>query len=174
MREQTRETLAEGLYAGVIGYATVVVVIAAINMLLGRSAFYTAALFGSALFYGLKDPATLVISAGPVLAYNGAHMLAFLGLGTGASWLVRKAELYPSAQYFILIVLIFVAFHVFGALGLFAEPLLGAAGWWQIGVGTLAAAVAMGWYLLRIHPSLRRELHDIPMGESPQESYGGR
>jgi hypothetical protein len=173
VRAQTRDTLTGGLYAGVIGYATVVVVIAAINVLLGRSPFYTAALFGSALFYGLKDPATLVISAGPVLAYNGAHMLAFLGLGTGASWLVSKAERYPMAQYFIFFILIFVAFHVFGALGLFAEPLLGAAGWWQVGLGTLAAAVAMGWYLLRAHPHLRRELREIPMGETPSALYGG-
>lgn len=173
MRTQTRDVLEGGLYAGLIGYATVIVVMAFMNVILGRSPFYTAALFGSALFYGLKDPAALVVAAGPVLAYNGAHMLAFLALGLGASWLVALAERHPTAQYVFLIVLIFIGFHVFGALLLFAEPLLGAAGWWQLGIGTLAAAFAMGWYLWRAHPLLQRELHDLPMGATAEQSEVG-
>jgi hypothetical protein len=167
MRTETRDILIGGLWAGIIGYGTVVVVMAVMNVILGRSPFYTAALFGSALFYGLKDPTQLVIAAGPVLAYNGAHMVAFLALGFGASWLTALAERYPTAQYFILFILIFVAFHVYGALGFFAQGLLGAAGWWQIGIGTVAAAVAMAWYLWRAHPLLRRELHELPMGDTP-------
>lgn len=172
MRATTRDILTGGLYAALIGYGTVIVVIALLNLIAGRSPFYTAALFGSALFYGLKDPAALVIAPAPILAYNGVHMLAFLGLGMGASWLVALAERYPTAQYFILVLLVFVAFHVFAGLGFFAHPLLGAAGWWQVGAGTLAAALAMGWYLWRGHPLLRRELREVPMGEeevTPQE-----
>ncbi len=77
------------------------------------------------------------------------------------------AERYPTAQYFILVLLVFVAFHVYGALLLFSHPLLGAAGSWQIGVGTLGAAVLMGWYLWRRHPLLSRELQELPMGNVP-------
>jgi hypothetical protein len=165
---RTRDVLEGGLYAGLIGYGTVIVVMAVVNVVLGRSPFYTAALFGSALFYHLKDPALLVVAPAPVLAYNGAHMVAFLALGLGASWLVSLAERHPTAQYFFLFALIFVAFHVFGALGLFTEPLLGAAGWWQIGIGTVAAALTMGWYLWRAHPLLRRELRELPMGDTPR------
>ncbi len=167
MRAATRDILIGGLHAGLIGYGTVVVVIAALNLLAGRSPFYTAALFGAALFYGLKDSATLVVAPGPVLAYNMVHMVGFLGLGMGASWLVSLAERYPTAQYFILVLLVFVAFHVFAALGFFAHPLLGAVGWWQVGVGTLSAALLMGWYLWRGHPLLRRELRELPMGDVP-------
>jgi hypothetical protein len=169
MRAATRDVLNGGLYAGLIGYATVVIVVAALNVLAGRSPFYTAALFGAALFYGLKDPAALVIAPGPILAYNAAHMVAFLALGFGASWLVSLAERYPTALYAVLVAMIFVAFHVFAALGLFAQPLLGAAGWWQIGAGTVAAALLMGWYLWRRHPLLRREVREFPMGEAPGE-----
>ena len=169
MRRETRFILNGGLVAGVIGYGTVVVVMAALNAVLGRSPFYTAALFGSALFYDLRDPAMLVITPGPVLAYNMAHMLAFLALGTGASWLVTLSERNPAAQYFVLVVLIFVAFHVYGALLLFAQPLLGLSGWWEIGVGSLAAAAAMGAYFWLAHPFLRRELREIPMGDLPPE-----
>lgn len=167
MRLSTRLVLSGGLYAGLIGYGTVVVVMAVLNVLAGRSPFYTAALFGAALFYGLKDPATLVIAPGPVLSYNMVHMLGFLGLGMFASWLVLLAERYPTLQYFVIVLLVFVAFHVYGALLLFAHSLLGASAWWEIGVGSLAAAVLMGWYLLRGHPLLRRELRELPMGDVP-------
>jgi len=168
MRLFTKHVLNDGLYAGLIGYATVIVVMAALNVVLGRSPFYTAALFGSALFYGLGDPAALLITPGPVLAYNMVHLVGFLGLGFLASWLVSLGERYPTAQYFFLVLLIFVVFHVYGALLLFSHPLLGAAGWWQIGAGTVAAAALMGWYLGREHPFLRRELRELPMGDAPE------
>lgn len=169
MRTQTRLLLSGGLVAGLIGYGTVVVVMAMMNVIFGRSPFYTAALFGAVLFYDLADPAALVISAGPVLAYNMVHLVAFLGLGMVASWLVTLSERYPTAQYFVLVALVFVAFHVYGALMLFAQPLLGGSAWWEIGVGTAAAAVTMAAYLVLGHPFLRRELRELPMGATPPE-----
>ena len=169
MTERTKLILTGGLAAGLIGYATVVVVVGALNVLMGRSLFHTAAMFGSAMFYGLEDPATLQIEAGPVLAYNMVHVLAFLAVGMVTSWLVSLAEQFPAAQYFILVALVFVAFHLSAALLLFAGPLLGSGAWVTVGVGGLAAAVLMGWYLLKTHPLLREELKEIPMGEVPAE-----
>lgn len=164
MTERTRVVFTGGLVSGLIGYGTVVVVVSLLNVLGGRSPFHTAAMFGSALFYGLEDPAALVVEPGPVLAYNMVHVLAFVLIGTLASWLVWMAEKYPAMQYFVLVVLIFVAFHIFGALLLFAEPLLGAGAWLTVGVAGVAAAMLMGWYLLKTHPLLRKELQEIPMG----------
>lgn len=165
MRTDTRTILAGGLFAGLLGYVVVVVVMAVLNAVVGRSAFHTAAMFGSAIFYGLEDPAALRIAPGPVLAYNMLHVLAFLALGMLTSWLVAKAEEYPIARFVILIVLIFVAAHVYGAGVIFAQPLLGPSAWWELGIGSVAAAVAMGWYLLRLHPALRQGLRELPMGE---------
>jgi len=167
MTERSKLILSGGLVAGLLGYGAVIVVVSVLNVVGGRSPFYTAALFGSVLFYGLHDPAMLQISAGPVLAYNMLHVLAFLLLGMLASWLVALAEKYPAAQYFVLVTLIFVAFHVFGALLLFAGPLLGRGAGLTVGLAGLVAAGAMGWYLLRVHPLLRRELKEIPMGDVP-------
>jgi hypothetical protein len=164
MTERTRLVLSGGLVSGLIGYATVVVVVSLFNVISGHSPFHTSALFGSVLFYGLEDPAALTIEPGPVLAYNMVHVLAFLTLGMLASWLVSLAEKYPYAQYFVLVVLIFVVFHVFAALMLFAGPLLGGRAWIIVGGAGVAAAILMGWYLLKIHPLLRRELREIPMG----------
>lgn len=164
MREQLRLVLMGGMYAGLLGYGVVVVFMAGLNLVAGRSPFYTAALFGAALFYGLEDPGVLQIGPGPVLAYNMVHLLIFLGFGLFASWLVTKAEEYPVARYVALFTLIFVAAHLYAALVLFAQPLLAGAAWWQIGAAGLLAAIAMGWYLLWAHPGLRRSLRELPIG----------
>ena len=169
MTERTKLVLAGGLVSGLIGYATVVVIVGALNVLMGRSLFHTAALFGSTMFYGLEDPGSLQIEAGPILAYNMVHVLTFLAAGMLASWLVSLAERFPAAQYFILVILIFVAFHVFAALLLFAEPLLGGGAWLIVGVSGVVAAGLMGWYLLKTHPLLQQELKDIPMGDVTAE-----
>lgn len=172
MKLHTKRVLGAGVTAGLIGYGTVIVVVAALNILAGRSVFYTAALFGSALFYGLQDPATLVITPAAVLSYNMVHLFAFLGLGLVTSWLVALAERFPTAQYLVLVALIFVAFHVYVFLALVAQPLLGGETWWHIGAATLAAAVLMGWYLLHRYPLIKREMELLPMGETtfPPES----
>jgi hypothetical protein len=154
---------------GLIGFAAVAVVLAVLNIDSGRSPFYTPALFGSALFYHLTDPAALVIRPGPVFAYNALHLLVFLGLGLFISWLVSIAERYPAALYLILFPLLFVAAHMYLALIIFAQPLLGVAGAWQIALGSLVATLAMAWYVWRSHPILRHDLRDIPLGEVPDD-----
>jgi len=165
MRREAQLTLRSGLFAGLIGYGTVAVLFAAFNILEGRSAFYTPAMFGSVLFYGLRDPAALDVRVGPVLAYNMVHVLAFLVLGLLAAWLFSLAERHPVARYGALFALIFVAAHLYAALLIFADPLLRHGAGWQIGVASAAAAVAMGWYLLRVHPLLRAGLHEVPLGD---------
>lgn len=165
MRAETKQVLVGGMYAGLIGYFTVVLLFAAINLLAGRSPFYTPAMFGAVLFYGLDDPAQLEIAPGPVLAYNMLHVLGFLLLGLFASWLVTQAERHPVARFAILFVLIFVAAHLYAALLLFAEPLLAGSAWVEIGIVSVVAAIAMGWYLLRQHPVLLAELRELPMGD---------
>jgi hypothetical protein len=168
MRDETKNLLTNGMFAGLLGYLTVVVLFALLNLLMGRSPFYTPAMFGAVLFYGLEDPAALEITPGPILAYNMVHVLAFVALGVLASWLVTKAEEYPVARYAILVLLVFVAAHIYAALLLFAQPLLAGSGWWQIGAVSLAAAIAMGWYLVRQHPVLRRGLGETPLGDEAE------
>jgi len=56
MRERTKLILVGGLVSGLIGYGTVVLVVSLMNILGGRSPFHTAAVLGSTLFSGLRDP----------------------------------------------------------------------------------------------------------------------
>lgn len=164
-RRETKLILNGGLFAGLLGYGTVVVLFALFNVLAGRSPFYTPAMFGAVLFYGLDDPAALVVTPGPVLAYNMVHVLGYLALGMFGSWLVAKAEQYPIARFAVLFVALFVAAHLYAALIIFAEPLLAGGAWWRILIASVASAIVMGWWLLRLHPLLRAELARLPMGE---------
>ncbi len=148
-----------------IGYFTVVILFAVLNVLAGQSPFYTPAMFGSVLFYGLEDPAALEVTPGPVLAYNMIHVLTFVALGIFASWLVTKAERYPAARYAIFFVLLFVGAHIYAALLVFAQPLLAGKAWLEMLFVSVAAAVAMGWFLLRLHPLFREQLKRVPLGD---------
>ena len=98
MTERSKLILSGGLFSGLIGYGTVVVVVSLLNVVRGESPFHTAAMLGSALFYGLDDPSALTIEAGPVLAFNMVHVLSFLAMGMFASWLISLAEKFPAAQ----------------------------------------------------------------------------
>jgi len=164
MRQSSRDAWVSGLFAALIGYGTIVVAFALTNVVQGRSLFHTPALLGGALFFGLDDPAMVDISPGPVLTYNMVHLLAFLALGMLASWLVEEAERHPAARYLVLFVLVFVAVHVYTALLLFAMPLLRSGGWIEIGMASILAAAAMGWFLFARHPALRAELRENPIG----------
>lgn len=161
MREETRTVFAEGAVAGLIGYAAIVLFFVVVNLLAGLSIFYTAALFGSALFYELRDPASLQVAIAPVATYNMVHLLTFLVLGVLAAWTVSKMEKFPLLWVPVLLAVVFVAAYVFMALFIFAEPLLGTVAWWQLGVSSVLAAVLMGAYLFQRHPRLRRELASI-------------
>lgn len=169
MRQETAVTLRGGLFAGLVGYGTIVLFFAILNVVVGRSPFYTAALLGSALFFGLRDAAHLEVTPAAVLAFNMVHAVVMLAVGFLASWLVAQGERHPVSQWAVLVALIFVGFHLFAVVALFAMPLMSAAGWVQLVLASAAAAIAMGWFLLRIHPRLRAALREIPMGEVPPE-----
>jgi len=167
VRKETEIVLEGGLFAGLIGYLTIVLFFAVFNVVTGHSPFATAALLGSALFFGLRDPGQLQITPAAVLTFNMVHAVVMLGVGFAASWLVAKSEKYPVSQYAVLVALIFVGFHLFGAVYFFANPLMGSGAWLPISLASIAAAVTMGAYLLWLHPALRQQLRRIPMGEVP-------
>jgi hypothetical protein len=161
MKPERVQVFAQGLVAGLIGFATVAVVMAVANLLLGRSPFHTAALLGSALFYGLKDPYELTIWPGPVLAYNGLHLLVFLGLGVGASWLARFAERGPHFWYIGAVLMLFVALHVFGVFLFLDERIGSLLSPWSVLASGFAAMATMAAYLIGEHPKLRTEMGDF-------------
>ena len=161
MRAERAEIYWHGFVAGLVGYATIAIAVAVANLILGRSPFHTAALLGQALFYGLRDPSQLTIWPGPVLAYNGLHLLVLLGLGVFASWLAYLSERGPHFWYIGVIMMFFVMFHLFGLYLFASEPIRSALSPWALVAGGFAAMSTMSVYLVRVHPRLRAEFRDF-------------
>ena len=154
------DTVWHGMMVGLIGYATVALSVSAGDLLQGRSVFYTVALFGEWMFYGLKDAANVRVWPGAVFAYNGFHFVTFLLFGLLASWLASVSERGPLYWYGALVMFLFVFVHMFATVLLMTESLRAAVPMWQMLVPTLLALVAMSAYLLWTHPQLRREMDE--------------
>lgn len=155
MREEQVKVLGQGVVAGLIGYATVALVFAVANVLAGRSVFYTAALLGASLFYGVRDPAQVAVSAPYVFAYNGAHLVVFLGFGIVSAWMAWLAERVTQLWYVGLVMFFFVAFHIVAAMQAIAIPMQQAISGPAIWASGSAAALLMAAYLLYVHPRIR-------------------
>ncbi|MDX1396244.1 MAG: hypothetical protein R3195_17825 [Gemmatimonadota bacterium] len=149
-----RDVMVEGLTAGLIGYGAVVVFIAVLDLINGRALFQTPSLLGQILIGGFGDPTPGVVVAGPVMAYNGFHLLVFLAVGMAAAWIVHEVELHPIIWYgafFAVMTIVLVSFMVLSFVGQANAHLLDR--WPLIGANALAA-VAIGLYMHRAHPAL--------------------
>lgn len=153
-----RSWVVEGLVAGLIGYGTVVVLFALVNLLGGETLFHTPALLGSALFFGLRDPSALVPGPAPVIAYNGVHILVSLLIGLGASWLVFQTE--RNRPLWFLVFFVFLAGFIYSlvVMGVFAAEIVHVLSWPVILAANIAAGITAGGYLWRRHATLLKEL----------------
>jgi hypothetical protein len=141
--------------AGLIGFATVAVVFAVVNVAAGRSPFYTAALLGNALRDGGIDPATVGVTLGSVVTYSALHLVVFIAFGALAASLATLADRGWQLWFIALFFFIFVGFHLFGAIQAFAAPVRTALSDGMIWGAGIAASFMMAAYLIRAHPALR-------------------
>ena len=155
MRADRTETIWHGAMAGLIGYATVALIVGALDLMQGRSFFFTAALLGETLFYNLREPAQVVVWPGAVFAYNGLHLVTFLAFGMIAAWLAYFSERGPMFWYLGLVLFLVVFLHLFGAVLLMTESLRAAIPTYEIWIPSLAAVLAISGYLLSVQPRLR-------------------
>jgi PPE-repeat protein len=148
----------EGLATGLIGYVTVVVLFAVLNLSAGEEVFHTAAILGSALFFGAGEAGNAVGGPAPVIAYNGVHMTVSLLIGMGAAWLVFQAE--RNHPIWFVVFFIFLAGFIFSIalVGVFLAELAGLLSWPAILVANLAAGVTAGGFLWWRHVQLLVEL----------------
>lgn len=160
MREEQWDAVWHGVVNGLIGYATIALSIGLIDVLQGQSFFHTVALLGQSMFYGLKDPAQLVIWPGAVFAYNGLHLVTFLAFGLFASWLAVHSERGPLFWYAGLVLYLFVFVHLLASVLLMTEPMRSAIPLWEILVPSLLAVILMSWHMLALHPRLRHDMDE--------------
>jgi len=166
VKPERARVLIEGFIAGLIGYAVVVIMYAGINLISGRSIFFTAALLGRGLVVAPPSPSDIV-APGPVLAYNGVHLIGFLVIGTVAAWLALETERYPHFFYFVLFIAIAGLALAIGVILLISEPVKELLPWRSVVAANLAAALAIGWYLSRAHPRLWNEIKEHADPEEP-------
>ncbi|MGD8818425.1 MAG: hypothetical protein PVJ51_14650 [Acidobacteriota bacterium] len=164
MKPDRTRVLSEGLITGLIGCLTIVVFYGVLNLIEGHSFFFTAEELGA----GLVSPDSSG-EAGPVLAFNGLHVLVFLVIGVVAAWLVMQTERHPS--FFVLALFIGVA-GIFAVVAVFLS--FAASTGVSLPIGTVIAAnlvagLGMGAYLLKAHPRLWSEVRDHmdPEAEEP-------
>ena len=104
-----------------------------------------------------------------VLGYTVFHYAAFILLGLVAAMIVSLANREPGILlgFVVLFAAIEVGFYAFVGLLQQATP-LGSLAWYNVMIGNLLAAAAMGVYLLRVHPLLRDQFAhaiDAPAGD---------
>jgi putative oxidoreductase len=147
----------EGVLAGIIGATAIAAWFFIVDLVAGQ-ALFTPSTLGRAVFSVLgavPDAESPIIH---VLAYTLFHYAAFITVGIVAAAMVRLAGDEPSVLmgFVILFVAFEVGFYAFVAVLSQVTPLGGLA-WWQVMVGNVIAAAAMGFYLLRRHPVLREQ-----------------
>ena len=150
--------LREGVVAGVIGAAVIMLWFFALDSLQGQP-LRTPRLLGSALL-GRTD------ATDAVLAYSVVHVLVFVLFGLVSAALVASADEQP--MFLFPLVILYVAFEVF----IFAVVLV-LARWvfdelagWAVVVGNLLAATGMLAYYFTAHPRLVRQVRAALADES--------
>jgi len=161
MKPERAEVLLQGLVAGLIGYLAVAVFFLIFNLIGGQSPLHTAAALGSALFYGLDDPAQLVIEPGPIIAFNGLHLMLSLVAGMIASWLLFETERHHFIWYFVFFVFLAGFVYSLVAIGIIGAEIAHVVPWWSVLVANIVWIAGLGGYLWFQHRglvgALRRE-----------------
>ena len=147
----------DGVIAGVIG-ATAIAVWFFVVDLVTSLPFFTPMTLGRAVFSLLGIVPETASPIVHVLAYTAFHYAVFVALGIVAASVLRLAGHEPSVLFgFAIIFVSFeIGFYAFVAVLSQVIP-LGELAWWQVLVGNLITAAAMGFFLLRRHPVLREQ-----------------
>lgn len=155
----------EGFIAGLIGAGGVALWFLLVDAIDGRPLF-TPAMLGSAVFWGLRDPAAVDIAFPAIIGYTMLHVVAFGAVGVVAAWLAALVDKFPMTLF--IVVVFFAVFEVgfYIIVALLAQPLLGVLAWSNVAIGNAIAAVGMGYYLWRAHPHIREALAAHPLGET--------
>lgn len=159
----------EGVIAGLLGASAIAVWFLIVDVV-ARQPFFTPAMLGSALFFGIDDPAAVDIAVGPVLTYSMVHVLSFVVVGLVASALACQAERSPSTLFLAVVLFAVFGFGFFTIWTILGPPILGVLAWWSVAIGNGIAALAMGYYLWQRHPRLREQLAAQPLGTTDDDA----
>jgi hypothetical protein len=153
----------DGIVAGILGATAVALWFLGLDMLY-RHPLATPEALGRGLLR-ILGPEMSDGTAVFVAVYTIFHYVAFIAVGLLVAVIVHFAEREPGVLAGAM--MLFAAFEIgFYALSsaLSESPLFGALGWAQVATGNLVAAIVMGVYMWRTHPSLGRDLRHALSG----------
>src|SRR5881628_1505834 len=164
---QLTRVLREGFVAGLIGAGAVALWFLIVDAIAGRP-FFTPAMLGSAVFWGVHDPGLVVVEYSRIIGYTMIHVSAFLIVGTIAAALAAEVEIAPHTFYLVVVFFAIFEFGFYVTVAVLAQPLLGSLAWWNVAIGNAIAAFGMGYYLWRVHPRIAATLKLHPLGETDE------
>ncbi|UCC26199.1 MAG: hypothetical protein JSU98_03655 [Gemmatimonadales bacterium] len=157
MSDERNRLIREGFIAGLLGYGAVVALFAILNLVAGLSPFHTASVLGSALLGSALDQAGPL---GPVLAYNGLHLVVSILLGIGASFLANQAEADHDLGSGVVFGLLALGGWIPIFFGAITVEYLHAVGWAEVLAGSLVGAGAILAYIGWAHRDLVQALFE--------------
>src|SRR2546427_6290204 len=131
---QLTRILREGFIAGLIGAGAVALWFLIVDTVAGRP-FFTPAMLGSAVFWGVHDPSLVVIEYSRIIGYTMIHVSAFLIVGTVSAVLAAEVEVAPPTLYLVVVVFAIFEFRFYVTVAILAQPLLGSLAWWNVAIG---------------------------------------
>ena len=164
---QLTRIMREGFIAGLIGAGLVALWFLIVDVIAGRP-FFTPAMLGSAVFWGVRDPALVVVEYSRIIGYTMIHVSAFIIVGTIAALLAAEVEVAPPTLYLLVVFFAIFEFGFYVTVAILAQPLLGSLAWWNVAIGNAIAAFGMGFYLWRVHPKIAQTLRLHPLGETDE------
>ena len=162
-----RPLVREGIIAGVIGATVIAIWFFFVDIIVGEPLF-TPTTLGRGLISVLGPVPETQSPLLMVAVYTLFHYAAFAVVGMIAAMIVDVANREPSILlgFVVLFAAIEVGFYAFVGLLQQATP-LGSLAWYNVMIGNLLAAAAMGMYLLRAHPTLRQQFVHAIDGAPP-------
>jgi len=152
-----RPLVREGAIAGIIGGAVIAVWFFFVDLVAGHALFTPATLGRGMLSLFGPVPAGSG-NALPVFAYTLVHFAAFVVVGLIAAMIVSYANREPSILLGFVVLFAAIEGGFYALVGLLQQATpLGSLAWYNVMIGNVLAAAAMGTYLLRAHPALREQ-----------------
>lgn len=154
---QPHPLLHDGIIAGLIGAAAIALWFLIIDTIAGHP-LHTPATLGRGLLAVLGPGSTTDTTAMYVLVYTVFHLVAFMLVGLLASLIVHLAKAEPSILLGFVVLFVATEIGFYGFTGLLNEASsLRDLAWYQVMLGNLIAAAAMGYYFWRTHKELGEE-----------------
>ncbi|HEX5004344.1 MAG TPA: hypothetical protein VFV65_03465, partial [Gemmatimonadales bacterium] len=113
---------------------------------------------------GVRAPVTDQALTGSVAAYTLLHLAAFIVFGILLAALARVATTQPAFRFAVVMMFIFFEFFFTGVALMFFEATYALFPLALVLFANLVAGAAMGLYIWRHHPALRRAVHRDPLG----------